>query len=319
MNSDWQPAASFEILKQRSRLLSQIREFMMSHNILEVDTPILSHAGNTDPNLHSMQIQVQSSSTTIADTVYLNTSPEFAMKRLLSAGSGSIYQVSRVFRNQEQGRLHQPEFTMLEWYHVGFDHHALMDELNDLLEILGLSQASRESYAEIFARHVGIDPHTGLTEALLAEAKSHGFESDGSNRSVLLDFLFNRLVSPHSGASLPELIYDYPVSQAALARIRHDTPPVAERFELFITGVEIANGFHELIDASEQRQRFDADNEHRRLLGIPEVPVDENLIAALAHGLPNCTGVAVGIERLLMAVLGYDHIDEVVSFTYNQA
>jgi len=319
MNSDWQPAASFEVLKRRSRLLSQIREFMVSHNILEVDTPILSHAGNTDPNLHSMKFQVQSSSTSVADTVYLNTSPEFAMKRLLADGSGSIYQISRVFRDQELGKLHQPEFSMLEWYHVGFDHHALMDKLNDLLEIFGLSQASRVSYSEIFTRHVGINPHTSLNEALLVEAKSHGFESDGSNRSVLLDFLFNRLVAPHCGASTPEFIYDYPVSQAALSRIRHDTPPVAERFELFIVGVEIANGFHELIDASEQRQRFDADNEHRRLLGISEIPVDENLIAALAHGLPNCAGVAVGIERLLMAVLGYDHIDEIVSFTYNQA
>ena len=307
------------VFRRRARLLYHIRQFMESRNILEVDTPALSHAGNTDPNLHSMQMQIQFSAAVSPDTVYLYTSPEFAMKRLLAADSGSIYQISRVFRNQEQGRLHQPEFTMLEWYRVGFDHHALMDELSELLEMMGLAPTRRICYAEHFSCHVGIDPHTGSTEELWIKARSHGFDSDGPNRPVLLDFLFNRLVMPHLGLLAPEFIYDFPVSQAALSRIRHDSPPVAERFELFIAGIEIANGFHELVDASEQRQRFNADNERRRSLGLPAVAIDENLMAALAHGLPNSAGVSVGIERLLMAMLGYDRIDQVVSFTYKQA
>lgn len=292
---------------------------MAQNGILEVETPVLSHAGNTDPNLNSFTCRFKSPSDPEVDLLYLHSSPEFAMKRLLAAGSGPIYQICRVFRDAELGRLHQPEFTMLEWYRPGFDHHALMVEMADLLDMLGFSMTMRRSYASAFKSITGMDPHRATDAQLQDRSAQSGLQGSGHNRSLLLDFLFSTLVMPGLGQNGPELIYDFPVCQAALARIRKDDPPVAERFELFIRGMEIANGFNELTSVTEQRTRFNADNEQRQVQGRPVVKLDENLLGGLAHGLPDCAGVALGIDRLLMVVLGYDSIDKVVTFTYKQA
>lgn len=319
MKKDWQPAASFETLKHRAALLSSIRAFMAERGILEVETPILSRAGNTDPNLHSFSTTFHSPSSLQPLTYYLHTSPEFAMKRLLAAGSGPIYQICRVFRDEEAGRLHEPEFTMLEWYRPGFDPHALMDEMSDLLGVLGLAVPLRITYAEVFQSATGLDPHTASDAALQQCAASAGLLGEHHPRTLLLDFLFSARVMPGLGTERPLFVLDFPACQAALARIRPGPPAVAERFELFINGVELANGFHELTDAAEQRARFEADNHLRRERRQPELPVDEQLLAALQQGLPACAGVAVGIDRLLMQIMGYDSIEQVVTFTCNQA
>ena len=315
----WQPSAAIEVLKQRASLLATIRDFMAARGILEVETPVLSHAGNTDPNLNSFNCQFVSPSDPAIDLLYLHTSPEFAMKRLLAAGSGSIFQICRVFRNEELGRLHQPEFTMLEWYRTGFDHHALMDEIAELLRVLSFSMPTRQSYASVFKAAIGLDPHRVTVTQLQEQSTRLGLQGNNYNRSKLLDFLFSSQVMPGLGLSGPEFVYDFPVCQAALARIRDDEPPVAERFELFIGGTEIANGFHELSNAEEQRARFTADNTQRQAQGQSVISMDENLLASLEHGLPDCAGVALGIDRLLMQILGYDSIDKVVTFTFNQA
>jgi len=319
MSNNWQPSASLEVLKQRASLLAKIREFMAARNILEVETPVLSHAGNTDPNLNSFTTRCLSPSATLPDLLYLHTSPEFAMKRLLAAGSGSIYQICRVFRDEELGRLHQPEFTMLEWYRTGFDHHALMDEMTGLLLALGFTRVQRCSYATVFETATGLNPHLASDQQLQELSTQSGLQGRGHSRPLLLDFLFSALIMPVLGQGCPEFVYDFPVCQAALSRIRAGDPPVAERFELFIGGMEIANGFHELTDTQEQRARFEADKHLRQMQGRPEIRLDDHLLAALEHGLPDCAGVAVGIDRLLMQILGYDSIDKVVTFTYNQA
>jgi len=319
MSHSWQPSASLEVLKQRASLLAIIREFMATRNILEVETPVLSHAGNTDPNLTSFTTRFTSPCATAAERLYLHTSPEFAMKRLLAAGSGPIYQICRVFRDEELGRQHQPEFTMLEWYRPGFDHHALMSEMGDMLVLLGLARPACRHYAPVFAAATGLDPHHATDADLQSRSTQLGLQGTDHTRSVLLDFLFSMAVMPGLGVNGPEFIDDFPVCQAALARIREGATPVAERFELFIHGVEIANGFHELTDAAEQRTRFEADNSRRQQQGHAPVPLDEHLLAALTQGLPDCAGVALGIDRLLMQILGYDSIDKVVTFTCNQA
>ncbi len=320
MSDSWQPAASLVVLKQRASLWAKVREFMAGRGILEVETPVLSHAGTTDPNLDSFTTTFKSPVSTIPESLYLHTSPEFGMKRLLAAGSGSIYQICHVFRNEELGRHHQPEFTMLEWYRIHFDHHKLMDELDDLLLLIGLSSPSvRHSYAFVFEKATGIDPHRASLTQLQDMAIKLGLQGKDHSRSILLDFIFSARVMPGLGQQQPELIYDFPVCQAALARIRTDDPPVAERFELFIKGIEIANGFHELTDANEQQERFEADNRLRMAMNKPPVCMDKNLLAALQQGLPACAGVALGMDRLLMVIVGHDTLDQVVNFTFNQA
>jgi len=319
MSDNWQPSAAPAVLKQRALLLRHIRDFMAAREVLEVETPVLSHHGNTDANLSSFTTLFQSPSDVDKQLLYLQTSPEFAMKRLLAAGSGAIYQIARVFRDGELGRLHQPEFTMLEWYRPGFDHHNLIDEMAELLQQLDLNSPTRSTYATVFTEATGIDPHRADLALLQKAAASNGLQGLESNRSVLLDFLFSHLVAPHLGMAAPLFVYDFPACQAALSRIRAGEPPVAERFELFIAGMEIANGFHELVNADEQKARFNADNSLRCHRGLKEVAIDKNLLAALDHGLPDCAGVAVGIDRLLMAILRYDSINKVVSFTFEHA
>jgi lysyl-tRNA synthetase class 2 len=318
---DWRPSASLEALRLRARLLAQLREFFRERGVLEVETPAMAVAGASDANIASLATTCHAR--VDAERLYLQTSPEFAMKRLLAAGSGPIYQVCRAFRDGESGRLHNPEFTMLEWYRPGFDHHALMDELDALLERLLAPAASsrRLTYRDAFVAHGAPDPFETGTDALAAHAARTGL-SDAANgsfeRDMLLDFLFSHTVQPRLGDGRV-YVYDYPASQAALAQVRASQPPVAERFELFLDGVEIANGYHELGDADEQRRRFADDNGARERLGLEPMPMDERLLAALAHGLPDCAGVAVGLDRLFMVAAGESGIDAVMAFPVSRA
>lgn len=288
---------------------------MERRGIMEVETPILDVSGNTDPNIECLSANIRHGGAGPRQ-FYLHTSPEFPMKRLLAAGAGPIYQIVRVFRDDPIGRLHQPEFTMLEWYRLGFDHQHLMTELEELIRALGLPAVRRITYGAAFVTHCGLDPHTAGIEELQAAAAGHGLASTEDDRSVLLDFLFSHAVAPRLGEA-PIFVYDYPVCQAALARIREGDPQVAERFELFLDCIEIANGYNELTDYLKQDSRFLRDNERRARRGLETMPVDDKLIAAMRHGLPECAGVAVGLDRLLMAMLGVKRIDDVLAFPHS--
>lgn len=312
--NDWQPTATRTMLKRRARILARIRRFMRRRGILEVETPILNQGGNPDPNLLSLETQVNFPFSVEPRRYYLHTSPEFCMKRLLAAGSGPIYQITRVFRDQEAGRLHQPEFTMLEWYRPGSDHLALMEEVDALLQTLDLAGSARVAYAEAFRRYTGLNPHACAVRELQNQAAALGLDARRADRSMLLDAVFSHAVAPNLGMERPQLIYDFPACQAALARIRKDEITVAERFELFINGMEIANGYHELCDGEEVADRFERENASRRERGLAPVAVDEHFLAALRHGLPGCAGVAVGLDRLILAMIGGRDLMDVLTF-----
>lgn len=306
-------------------MLERIRAFFSARDVLEVETPALSHAATTDPNLANFATPYHGPA---PGTLWLHTSPEFPMKRLLAAGAGSIYQIGKVFRDGEAGRLHNPEFTMVEWYRLGFDHHALMDETLALVtEALDgrrmFASPEKLSYREAFELHAGLDPHRADVAALATAIKRHGIET-GSNLArepvdVLRDLLLTHVVEPQLGRGRLTALYDYPASQAALARIRPGDPPVAERFEVYLDGIELANGFHELGDAAEQRARFERDLVRRKEQGLPAVPMDERLLAALEAGLPDCAGVALGFDRLAMLAAGAKSIQDVLAFPIERA
>ena len=315
--TDSSPTASLDVLKKRAELLRQIRAFFYARDVLEVDTPALSVAGNTDPNIESFSTEYTGPGD--ADTLYLHTSPEFAMKRLLVGDSGAIYQLCKVFRNGEAGRRHNPEFTMLEWYRPEFDHKQLMDEVAELINsVLGEKEILRISYQQAFIEQAGVDPLDTDVSALKQCAHQHGLEQvigmDDATVDDWCDLLIDQVVVPGFG-KCRVFVYDYPASQAALAKISQSDARVAERFELFIDGIEIANGFHELTDATEQRQRFENENMKRKRSGLAQLPIDENLLAALEDGLPDCAGVAVGIDRLLMLTAGTDSISDVMTLS----
>jgi lysyl-tRNA synthetase class 2 len=301
-------------------MLERIRAFFTARGVLEVETPALSRAGSTDPHVHSLAVPCG------RELRYLHTSPELPMKRLLAAGSGDIYQICRVFRAGERGRFHNPEFSLLEWYRVGWDHQRLMDEVQALLAwvldgLLGWHPPRRVSYRDLFHEELGLDPMTADRDTLATAAKAQGLVVHGSglDRDEWLDLLFAQRLAP----ALPEdrltLVYDYPASQAALARIRAGSPAVAERFEAFWGALELANGFHELRDGAEQRRRFEAEQGRRRDRGLPHVAQDERLLAALDHGLPPCAGVALGLDRVLMLITAAGRIEEVLSFAWARA
>jgi len=319
---DWRPSAGFEALRLRARGLALIRAFFAERDVLEVETPAMARGAASDVHIASLSTTCHGGGAT-GGQFYLQTSPEFAMKRLLAAGSGPIYQVCRVFRDGECGRLHNPEFTLLEWYRPGFDHHHLMDELDSLLDrVLGCAVTTRRlSYRDAFVEYASLDPFEASTHALLACAEDAGLVLTGDSppeRDMLLDFLFSHGVQRAIGDGRVT-VYDFPASQAALARVRAGRPPVAERFELFVNGIEIANGYHELADAHEQRQRFAADGAARKRLGLAQMPMDEHLLAALAHGLPDCAGVAVGLDRLFMIAAGETSIQAMMAFPITRA
>lgn len=325
MQINWRPTANIETLRLRAKLIAQIRNFFTSRGLLEVDTPLLCHSTVTDLHLHSFQTIYQGDDHSPLADLYLQTSPEYAMKRLLAAGSGPIFQICKAFRNSgEHGRMHNPEFTMLEWYRPGFDHHDLMDEMNDLLqEILNTEPAERFSYAELFIKYVDSNPHTSTTNELKNKAQQLSINEipnfDNENKDNWLFLLMSHIIEPQLGQSAPTFVYDFPSSQAALAKIRADNPPVAERFEVYYKGIELANGFHELTNANEQRKRFINDLALRKNLNYPAIPIDERFLAALEHGLPDCAGVALGTDRLIMLALNKENIAEILSFTTERA
>ncbi|MEY4641010.1 MAG: lysine aminoacylase GenX [Pseudomonadota bacterium] len=314
----WQPTAGPALLQARARLNRTLRAFFEARGVLEVETPLLSHAIGTDPNLHPVCAVYQPWPQAPGETLYLQTSPEFAMKRLLAAGSGAIYQLCKAVRNGEEGTRHNPEFTMLEWYRPGFTLVQLMDEVEALARaVLGPLACRRVTYRELFVQYLGIDPHSVRIDALEALTRKHiDLHQHETHRDTLLELLYSQVIEPT--LQTPVFIHDYPATQAALARITQDPQgvSVAQRFELVIGGMEIANGYDELSDATEQQRRFAADQALRRQRGQPEFPTDERFLAALVHGLPDCAGVALGVDRLLMLQTGMTHIREVLAFAH---
>ncbi|TKB43986.1 elongation factor P--(R)-beta-lysine ligase [Thalassotalea mangrovi] len=317
----WQPSASIETLKARAEFISRIRQFFAERGVMEVETPLLSQATVTDIHLQSFKTELAAnvSSNNQNNTLYLQTSPEFAMKRLLAAGSGAIYQLGKAFRNEEQGRHHNPEFTMLEWYRPGFDHHQLMTEIDALMQILlACEPAQKITYQQIFIDTVNLDPLTATTGQLRELILDRGMMSDWlqqeQDKDTLLQFVFASLIEPVIGQHAPCFVYHFPASQAALARLEPEDNRVARRFELYYRNMELANGFDELTSAGEQQHRFELDNNLRRDRGLTEQPIDSRLIAALQHGMPDCSGVAMGVDRLLMLKLDKPKISDVLSF-----
>jgi lysyl-tRNA synthetase class 2 len=316
---NWRPAASFENVRVRARMLSRIRAFFAKREVLEVETPGLAHSATLDPHMNSFALE------TAGGPRFLTTSPEHAMKRLLAADYGDIYQVSRVFRQAEYGRFHNPEFTLLEWYRTNWDHWRLMNEVDELInEALDgwvrLADSERFSFYKAFRKQASIDPFKGTVGEFEARARQVGiYASPGLDRDGWLDLLMSHVVAPAFPKDRLSYVYDYPASQAALARIRQGNPSVAERFEVFLGNLELANGFHELTDHREQCERFKKENRRRLDLGLPVLPADQRLINALAHGLPDCAGVALGLDRLLMIATGASHINEVLTFPWDRA
>ena len=319
----WRPSASIDTLRARARLLARVRQFFAERDVLEVDTPAMSAATVTDVHLHTFQTRFVGPGAADGQTLYLQTSPEFHMKRLLAAGSGAIFQICKSFRNEESGRYHNPEFTMLEWYRPGFDHFALMAEMDELLQqVLGCGRATRISYQQAFVDHLGIDPLTAtlaeLRQAVLSRDLGD-FAAEEENPDTLLQLLFALVIEPQIGRDAPCFVYHFPASQAALAQIHEADPRVAERFEVYYRGIELANGFHELSDGDEQRQRFEQDNQQRLAMGLAPQPIDDHLITALNSDFPDCAGVALGLDRLMMLALGCDAIDQVMAFPLPRA
>jgi lysyl-tRNA synthetase class 2 len=348
MNSwpDYLPTATIEILRLRARLLAAVRRFFDSRGYFEVDTPLLSHDRVIDPHLEPFAIADAS------PRLYLQTSPEFAMKRLLAAGAPAIYQVGHVFRRGELGRLHNPEFTMVEWYRAGDTHLAQMQVVEDLVvEAFLVVQASRlppagssraegpsaggtpapqpkvpflrTTYREAFLRYAECDVFNVSTESLVKIIRSRGLSVppsfDPADRDGWLNLILAELVEPRLGGERPEFLIDYPPTQAALARIRPDNPPVAERFELYLDGVELCNGYHELTDAKELARRIERESQRRHSEGEAPLPVSSRLLAAMEAGLPPCAGVALGFDRLLMPAAGASSIAEVIPFPFDRA
>lgn len=318
--ADWTPTASLANLQLRARMLERVRAHFAASGALEVETPVMVRAGVTDVHLESLEVRHADG----ARAGFLHTSPEYAMKRLLAAGAPDIYQVCRVFREGERGRRHNPEFTMVEWYRLGIDHHALMDDVERLLRALleplrTVGRTQRITYTGAFQQALGIDPLSVGAAELHETLVSAGIDVPASvagERDALLDLAMATLVAVRFPADAITFLYDFPASQAALAQVRG---PVASRFEAFWGELELANGFHELGDAQEQAARFEADRAERARHGRPDRAPDGAFIAALAAGLPPCAGVALGFDRVVMIASGAGSIDEVVAFPVERA
>lgn len=308
-------------MQLRARVNREIRQFFAELEVLEVETPILLRTPNADANITGLTSDVVHEGRR-PETAYLRTSPEHAMKRLVAAGSGSIYQLGKVFRDAEAGRAHSPEFTLLEWYRVGFDHNELMVEVESLIRYLTPDFcAVRVRYRDAFVRWAGVDPWTADTPNVLAAVERFLPPPSGLDRAGGLDLLLDAAITPGMRADYPGqgvFLYDYPVDQAALARTLPNDPSAAARFELFIDGRELANGYWELSDPQEQRRRFEQERVSRAARG-ENLALDEPLLAALAAGLPDCAGVALGVDRLLMSLASTSDIDEVLTFPFSRA
>ena len=318
-------------------MLAEIRQFFAERSVLEVETPLLGHSIGTDPQLEfftteyclfpGMEYAPQTGWEPVwrpprRQTLFLQTSPEFAMKRLLAAGSGSIYQIGKAFRNGESGRFHNPEFTMLEWYRVGFTLPQLMDEIAELIDRLfsaqSLQETQRVSYQDVFVSFTGLDPLLFSYQDYCAVAVEfdlpEAVDICGQDHALWLDLLFSHKVQPHLGENALCMVYGYPACQSSLARINEQCAQISDRVELFIKGVELGNGYYELADAEEQGRRFDKELAIRQQHKLPVSVKDRHLIAALETGLPECSGMAIGLDRLLMLLSGSASIDDVLSF-----
>ena len=327
----WQPSASFDAIRLRAKLNAAIRAFFAERDVLEVETPVLSVAGNTEPNIASFALEFSGRTDGAPRTRWLRTSPEYPLKRLLAAGLGNCYELGRVFRDGEAGGRHNPEFTMLEWYRVGWDHQRLVDEAAELarraLALVGRdARLERVAYRELYRRELGVDPMSDDDATLRAALGDVRIDPAGLGRDDWLDLLMTHRLQPRFDPGTLLAVYDYPASQCALARIREPAAAqaggghaVAERFELYLGPLELANGYHELGDADEQGARFLRDLDVRAARGAVLPPVDERLLAALASGFPGCAGVALGLDRLLMAMLGTPRIADVLAFDFARA
>lgn len=319
--SDWRPAASLAVLRQRAALLNAARAFFRERGVLEVETPVALAATVTDVHVESLGVAGPTPR-------FLQTSPEYPMKRLLAAGSGDIYQICHVFRAGETSPLHNPEFTMIEWYRLGMDFTAIMSETAALAQAL-LTEGGREpvpveslGYAQAFERELGCDPLDAPDEELAQLARTHGLAAGSlanASRDELLDFLVATRVGPALGRGRLTCLHHFPASQAALAQLDAVDPRCAQRFELYAEGVELANGYVELADHAEQQRRFRADLTERQRRGLTQPAMDTRLLAALEHGLPACAGVALGFDRLLMLAAGAGSIGEVMAFPWERA
>jgi len=317
----WQTTTTINVLQTRAKLLSLIHNFFVNNGVLQVDTPVMSQYANTDPSIDSFI------TTHTTQNYYLHTSPEFPMKRLLASGIGSIYQICKVFRSSEQGRYHNPEFTLLEWYRIDMDHFELMNDIEALFNSINLQYPFYEtvekySYQELFLKYLSIDPLNATVAELNQYIEQNDTISLHNSASLshddLCDFLMSHVIQEEMPNKSLIFVSDYPASQASLARL-NDDKLTARRFEVFVSGLELANGYHELQDAREQRQRFLNDQQNRFDAKQKIPPMDEYLIQALESGLPNCAGVALGIERLLMLLVNAEHINEVLTFPFERA
>lgn len=322
--SAWTPTATRDALRLRAAFNRLAREFFHARGVLEVETPVLSRAGNTEPNIASFALEFSGRTDGAPRTRWLRTSPEFALKRLLAAGIGDCYELGRVFRDGEAGGRHNPEFTMLEWYRLGWDHLRLLDEtvalVREALALVGRSAALQvTTFRDLYRDRLGLDPLQDEVEMLRNALGDVALDPEGLTRDDWLDLLMTHRLQPAFDADTLLAVHDWPASQAALARVRAGDPPVAERFELYLGPLELANGYHELTDAGEQRARFERDGRVRAARGLPAVPLDAALVEALAHGLPACAGVALGVDRLLMALLGTARIADVLAFDFARA
>jgi lysyl-tRNA synthetase class 2 len=325
MQRDWAPTAEPEVLALRARLRARIRAFFEASAALEVETPALSAAAPSEVHIHPLTTETSALPGT---PLFLQSSPEFPMKRLLAAGVGDCWQLARVFRDGERGRYHNPEFDLLEWYRVGADHHALMDDVEALVGAalvpeMAIQPAARYSYAELFRAYADLDPFEADTETLQDVTAQAGLEPLAGvatdDRQGLLDRMLAAAIVPYLPRDRPTFVYDWPAAQAALARLDPADPRVARRFELYWGPIELANGFHELTDPAEQRRRFEADRERRADNGERVPPIDTALLAAMEHGLLDCAGVALGFDRLAMTAARAEHIDEVLAFPLERA
>ncbi|MFL0805401.1 MAG: EF-P lysine aminoacylase GenX [Agarilytica sp.] len=307
----WQPGATLPTLQRRAALLANLRRFFFDKKVLEVDVPLLGASTVTDVHLSAP------SATIARQTHYLQTSPEFFMKRLLAAGSGDVYYLGKAVRDDEVGRYHNPEFTMLEWYRLGYSDARLIDEVCELFRFLSIAESCRRiSYRSLFLDYYSVDPHLASAKDLEKIARSHmEFSWEEDAKSTWLDLLFSHGIEPNLQALT--VVYDYPECQSALAKVSEDETgtTVAKRFEVFWRGIELANGYWELTDADLQRARFEDDLSTRKVLGMAQPEIDEKLMAAMKAGLPECAGIALGVDRLLLALTEQESLDEVMPFS----
>jgi lysyl-tRNA synthetase class 2 len=327
----WKPSCDIKYLHLRAEMLRTVRNFFYNRTVLEVETPVLCQATGTDPQLDffSSFYHTNPNKKQITDQqMYLQTSPEFAMKRLLAAGSGSIFQICKAFRNGESGQLHNPEFSILEWYRVGFTLEQLMDEVTELIDEVLIGYYCKEaivkiSYEELFFQHTELNPlvfcQNSYANYAAENAISEANDICGNDHSMWLDFIFSHKVQPVLANQSFAMVYGYPAIQSSLARINQENTAIVDRFEVFINGIEIGNGFFELSDAKEQEKRFDSENKSRELQGKQQVVKDKLFLASLESGLPDCSGIALGLDRLLMILANASALKDVIAFPFDSA